>query len=101
MLEAAQALLRRLEEGEECSPDEIRVVIYWLLAAIGRRDSRIEFLRELAYTDPLTGLWTRRGYEELMAHPEFARKNLFTLLFDIDGFKEFNDEFGRMKGDLL
>jgi two-component system, cell cycle response regulator len=60
--------------------------------------------REEALTDPLTGLRNRRS---LMADLErqlpqaSAEQPLALVLFDLDGFKEYNDAFGHPAGDGL
>jgi two-component system cell cycle response regulator len=59
----------------------------------------------LALTDPLTGLWNRR---KLLAdldrlfepEPEHAPPRLL-VLYDLNGFKSYNDSFGHPAGDLL
>ena len=62
-----------------------------------------ERLRELATTDPLTGLANRRSFDERLA-AEFlgARRHhraLSVLMMDVDNFKERNDLFGHREGD--
>jgi two-component system, cell cycle response regulator len=57
-----------------------------------------------ARTDPLTGLRNRRSLmddltEELGAATEASPRAL--VLFDLDGFKEYNDAFGHPAGDGL
>ncbi len=57
-----------------------------------------------ALTDPLTGLANRRaltsGLEERLAGP--VTGTTFTLvIFDLDGFKHYNDTFGHPAGDEL
>jgi two-component system, cell cycle response regulator len=60
--------------------------------------------REEALTDPLTGLRNRRslmadlGTELPLATPAYPRA---LVLFDLDGFKEYNDVFGHPAGDEL
>ena len=56
-------------------------------------------LRRLAQTDPLTGLWNRRGLDHLV--PERLREGeVFSLAaIDIDRFKTINDRFGHAVGD--
>jgi len=59
--------------------------------------------RREARTDALTGLANRRALlEDLEARfaPESARPGLLAL-FDLDGFKRYNDEFGHPAGDVL
>ncbi|MBA3580890.1 MAG: diguanylate cyclase [Gammaproteobacteria bacterium] len=61
-------------------------------------------LHQMAYTDPLTGISNRwRGNDAL--HNELARvgrglQSLAILLIDIDHFKNINDKFGHLAGDL-
>jgi len=69
----------------------------WLL---GRK---AEHLRELARTDPLTGLLNRRAFEERLEE-ELARSEryglpLSVLLVDVDGLKALNDQQGHRRGD--
>lgn len=56
-----------------------------------------------AKTDPLTGLANRRALmDELTRRLTFEPENRFGLaLFDLDGFKTYNDAFGHMAGDDL
>jgi diguanylate cyclase (GGDEF)-like protein len=60
-------------------------------------------LRDAALADPLTGLGNRR---KLMADLESrlgARtvRPLLLLIYDLDGFKDYNDAFGHPAGDAL
>ena len=60
--------------------------------------------RDLAHTDPLTGLANRRALDERIA--DLLRKGPdasgFTLaLLDLDGFKPVNDRYGHAFGDRL
>ena len=64
----------------------------------------ISRIHEEARTDPLTGLRNRRSLmddlaaELALATPEEPRT---IVLFDLDGFKEYNDAFGHPAGDGL
>jgi diguanylate cyclase (GGDEF)-like protein/putative nucleotidyltransferase with HDIG domain len=61
-------------------------------------------LRALALLDPLTGLANRRQLsEDLSAATRRASEQhpVRLLLFDLDGFKNYNDTFGHHEGDLL
>jgi two-component system cell cycle response regulator len=55
-------------------------------------------------TDPLTGLWNRRSLMDDLAD-ELALATVdeprAIVLFDLDGFKEYNDAFGHPAGDEL
>ncbi|HET8979290.1 MAG TPA: diguanylate cyclase, partial [Solirubrobacteraceae bacterium] len=61
-------------------------------------------IREQAVTDPLTGLGNRRKLNEDLAG---AFRNgadsspSLLLLFDLNGFKDYNDTFGHPAGDAL
>lgn len=62
-------------------------------------------LFRLATTDSLTGLSTRRQFFEL-ARPQLElaarqRLPLALILFDIDGFKQVNDAYGHLVGDIV
>jgi diguanylate cyclase (GGDEF)-like protein len=57
----------------------------------------------MAYRDELTGAWNRRFYESFMKQVlrDAARSRLAVtvLVFDIDDFKRYNDDFGHDAGD--
>jgi diguanylate cyclase (GGDEF)-like protein len=65
----------------------------------------IENLKDLAMTDPLTGLYNRRYIKEVLKIMlEAARrtvKPLFAILLDLDGFKLVNDDQGHVQGDRV
>ncbi len=62
-------------------------------------------LHEMAWTDDLSGLRNRRYFEHrlrgLIEQAARERLRITVLLFDIDGFKQYNDEFGHGTGDEL
>lgn len=64
-----------------------------------------EQLEELSMRDPLTGLYNRRRFEDLLRYEEGrnARYNhsFCLLLIDVDNFKYINDTFGHPTGDLV
>lgn len=60
-------------------------------------------LQDLAVTDALTGLYNRRGFDDIFRR-ELARANrsgtpLSLALIDVDYFKKFNDCYGHPEGD--
>ncbi|MEO3703816.1 CHASE2 domain-containing protein [Trichormus azollae] len=63
------------------------------------------YLRQLAYHDPLTGLSNRKFFtEQLYECLKWSQSNNFmlALLFiDLDGFKSVNDSLGHKMGDNL
>jgi diguanylate cyclase (GGDEF)-like protein len=70
----------------------------WLALDHGYRE-----FRTLAFQDELTGAWNRRFYEVFMKKiihgAARQRRTLTVLVFDIDDFKRYNDEFGHEAGD--
>jgi diguanylate cyclase (GGDEF)-like protein len=63
----------------------------------------LERTRTEAFTDPLTGLGNRRALttvlHDRLDDPDPAP--LILALFDLDGFKSYNDTFGHAAGDAL
>jgi len=89
-----EAKTRRLEsEIERCSL-EIRTLRQGLEAS-----------KREAMTDPLTGLYNRRAFEERLrqaaAHSMETDTELAVLLSDIDNFKQLNDAWGHQIGDAV
>lgn len=61
-------------------------------------------MRELAHTDPLTGLANRRAFDRRLDEEIAAasRGGRFAIaLLDLDGFKPVNDSHGHAVGDLV
>jgi diguanylate cyclase (GGDEF)-like protein len=64
-----------------------------------------ERITNLADTDDLTGVWNKRHFRRQLPH-EIERARTFNiplslLLFDIDEFKQINDVFGHVLGDVV
>jgi diguanylate cyclase len=68
-------------------------------------EARFAQALEDARTDPLTGLWNRKAFDEnLELHAAVARRYavpLTLLLLDVDHFKKLNDTQGHAAGDRL
>ena len=79
------------------------VLVLLLVGLVVRQLARMRRLRELAATDPLTGVANRRSIERLgeeaIAAARAAGEGLSVLLLDIDHFKQVNDRFGHLTGD--
>lgn len=64
---------------------------------------RTRQLREMAARDPLTGLYNRRHFNEVLARAFFEARRyhipLACLMIDMDEFKSVNDQFGHHVGD--
>ena len=96
---ALRSLLRRIDLTEEelvadrkRADEETRML-----------NENIESLKELADTDPLTGLPNRRGMVRYSADvmSDYSRNGarFSVLVIDIDHFKRVNDTFGHAVGD--
>jgi diguanylate cyclase (GGDEF)-like protein len=74
-----------------------------LVATIHRREREIRRLRDEAHTDPLTGLFNRRGFEpfveQALARSSRTGEAIALLLCDVDYFKRINDTHGHEAGD--
>ena len=62
-------------------------------------------LREIAFTDALTGILNRRQFMNL-AHVQLERikrsnEHGYFIMFDIDNFKDVNDTYGHLIGDKV
>ena len=80
----------------------VAVVRLWLMLA--EHMALLGASRGEATTDPLTGLWNRRALvndlDEQMVHAS-QQHPLLLLLFDLNGFKAYNDVYGHAAGDAL
>ena len=79
------------------------LLVLVLAALVVRQLARMRRLRELAATDPLTGVANRRSIERLgeeaMAAARATGEGLCVLILDIDHFKPVNDRYGHLTGD--
>jgi diguanylate cyclase (GGDEF)-like protein len=84
------------DESLDKMPDAITVV--------GRAYNRMRgHLETIVLTDPLSGCFNRRGFDQL-ATREVSRalrgsQPLSVLALDVDHFKRINDEYGHLTGD--
>lgn len=66
-------------------------------------EARVDELKHIAMHDELTGVWNRRYFdrflESVMRRAREERFRVTVMLFDIDDFKHYNDEFGHAAGD--
>jgi diguanylate cyclase (GGDEF)-like protein/PAS domain S-box-containing protein len=90
---------RVLDRGEQGEP--LRVV--GIHEDISPRKAMEESLLQLATSDPLTGLWNRRHFTEMVKN-ELGRvrrgqSQAALLLLDLDFFKRINDTYGHAAGD--
>ena len=86
-LAAAEQTLKRLTENQKAPMDE----------TTQQRTAQEQAFKEKLYRDPLTGIYNRRYYEEVV------RKSIGPAgiaLIDVDDFKICNDTYGHHAGDL-
>ncbi len=81
------------------------IIFIFAAVALDRVRTLLERERALARTDPQTGLYNLRAFEELLER-ELSRSQrtgrAFTLAYmDLDRFKAVNDRFGHATGDLV
>ncbi len=95
-LDSASVSARVLEQLRQCG--------LWLSAMLAMARQH-QTLRRLADTDELSGAFNRRYFTEIVPRLlDKARKERFCvtiLLFDIDDFKQYNDQFGHAAGDAI
>ena len=86
-LAAAEQTLKRLTENQKAPMDE----------TTEKRTAQEQAFKEKLYRDPLTGIYNRRYYEEVV------RKSIGPAgiaLIDVDDFKICNDTYGHYAGDM-
>jgi diguanylate cyclase (GGDEF)-like protein len=84
----------------------VRLGVFLVIAVLfGALREALERERALARTDALTGVATRRAFEEQFEHDlRLAQRTdgIFTLAFlDLDDFKQINDTYGHAEGDRV
>lgn len=75
----------------------------WIYEDVTEQRRTAERLVQLAERDPLTDLFNRRRFHEeldrLLADASRRNYEIGLLMFDLDGFKPINDQFGHQAGD--
>src|SRR5581483_4547250 len=80
----------------------LAAVIARMAVTFGEHLRHLRRTREEALTDTLTGLGNRRALMRRLEYLTTARPAPhLLLLFDLDGFKAYNDGFGHSAGDAL
>ena len=106
--------LRQLASGarqmeSQAAAEQIRQVRAWyfepaeikraLIAGLAQLDQKIGRLNLATLTDPLTGLYNRRGQQLTLEQWQAERRPFAVIALDIDHFKQVNDTHGHAVGD--
>ncbi|MCH2133158.1 MAG: GGDEF domain-containing protein [Phycisphaerales bacterium] len=87
-----------------CDADAMQPWANWLARWMALEDAQAT-LRQMAYRDELTGAWNRRYLNHFLTESidkaRRLRRQLTVMVFDIDDFKTFNDQFGHDAGDII
>ncbi|MFH0771026.1 MAG: sensor domain-containing diguanylate cyclase [Candidatus Omnitrophota bacterium] len=95
------------KDAEAYTSDDLRVLSAISdLAAIALDNSRLYHrIEELAITDGLTGLFCSRYFKERLSEDILKaariKQPLSLLMLDIDNFKDYNDKYGHIAGDIV
>lgn len=84
----------------------VMVALTGLMSVFGRQlivqQAHTEWLRQLAYQDPVTGIASRRIGEDTLSALEPQPGSVTALvMLDIDSFKQINDTLGHLEGDRV
>jgi diguanylate cyclase (GGDEF)-like protein len=112
LLRSQNRLLQLQQEAAQASAWNFRLIIALLAVLAGsfaywtwRARRTHGALRTLADTDGLTGLSNRRHFrassEAVLAQCAQRQKPVSVLLFDLDHFKQINDQCGHSSGDWV
>ena len=89
---------RRLQEQQQQAAREISIKNQQLKEALQK-------MEQMAATDPLTGLYNRRHFGDVLERyfAESVRygKDLACIMCDLDGYKKLNDTLGHQFGDKI
>jgi len=99
---ALDYMAKPFDEGELVARVNIHVRLKELREALEEKNRQ---LQEMANRDGLTGLFNHRYFHEQLSK-DFLRarryhESLSCILFDIDYFKKFNDNYGHQTGDVV
>lgn len=112
-------LSKKVWEGEICNlkkdgtPFYTKVLIRPNLDKNGEIDTFVAYVQDITYqkeieklsvTDELTKLYNRREFDKLfksyISHSKRYKHSFTMLILDIDFFKQYNDTYGHLKGDI-
>ncbi len=98
-------ILDRTDDAQPFTPNQtaLAMTIAGQVAAHIENARLYGEMQQLAVTDPLTGLYNRRGFvrwaEHELEHTRRFGRAISLVMFDIDRFKLVNDSYGHPVGD--
>lgn len=63
--------------------------------------SKVHSLQEELYTDSLTKVYNRRWFNEYYIKDDRFKKSGFMVFLDLNNFKQINDNYGHIVGDMV
>lgn len=103
---AQKMVLGDLDVSIECnSRDEVGILADSFRQMAGKLKEQIEYIRNLAYTDVMTGTKNKTAYESFVEELDERIKvepvAFAVVVMDINNLKEMNDNLGHEMGDAL
>lgn len=104
-LDRIVGVFERAQDGDFSVPyDESLDLMPDAITVVGRAYNRMRtHLETIVLTDPVSGCYNRRGFEQLttreVSRAVRGQHPLSILAIDVDHFKRINDEFGHLTGD--
>jgi diguanylate cyclase (GGDEF)-like protein len=99
-IQSQMDLLKQQSERIEEQAQKLQLTNYLLEQKVKERTEKLQLL---SITDPMTGLYNRRHFNEqitsLWDTACHARRCLALLMLDVDYFKRYNDSMGHHAGD--
>lgn len=97
--------IAKIKRENESLREELQRTLNALQDKNRELEASLQRVEELAATDPLTRLYNRRHFgqllEQLFAEAQRYDKDLSCVMIDLDGYKQLNDSFGHQVGDEL
>ncbi|UXH99985.1 sensor domain-containing diguanylate cyclase [Photobacterium sp. TY1-4] len=72
-----------------------------ILKGVGLLNEKISRLQADSHTDPMTGLYNRRGMQKVLDYYQDVKQDFAVISLDIDHFKQINDRYGHDVGDQV